>query len=320
MRQAVAQALEGAGKVVIISHQDPDGDALGSTLGLAHMLRAMGKDALAYSAGPIPEEYRFLPGLDGLAPLPDPGQVDLAVLLDCHEPKRTGPEAQAWLARAGAAVVVDHHEGEAAFGTAWVAPEHAATSQMLAELAQERGWPLGPEAAQCLFVGVQTDTGSFRYANTTPRVLRTAAALVAAGAKPWDASQEVYATRPKRLKLLGRIMDGLETHAGGLLAYAQVTAEDFAATGTAVEDLENVVEALRGIPGVEVGILLRQEDGGIIKGSLRARGRVDVAQVALDLGGGGHKNAAGFKLQGQLSQVRQRVLELVAPLVEAVRG
>ena len=214
--------------------------------------------------------------------------------------------------------MVDHHQGEADFGRAvWVDPSRAATSQMLAELARAADWPLTAEAATCLFAGLQTDTGSFRYSNTTPQALRVAADLVEAGADPWAISQEVYATRPRRLRLLGRVLEDTELLAGGRLALAAVSQAQLQSLGCDSRDLEDAVEALRGIPGVEVAALLRELPGGGVKASLRSRGRVDVAAVALALGGGGHKSAAGMRLDMDLAAARHLLAERLRRALDA---
>lgn len=316
----VAEMIKEAQRVLVVAHRDPDGDALGSSLGVMHFLRAAGRKVFVHSAGPIPEEYAFMPGIDEITQdLPRASEIDLAVLLDCHQPDRAGASAGELLARLPKTAVVDHHQGQADFGQArWVAPDYAATSEMLVFLAERAGFPLNPQAATCFFVGVQADTGSFRYSNTTPRLLRVAAQLVEQGADPWAVSQEVYATRPRRLRLLSRVLESLALEAGGLLAVAQATLADFKATGCGPDDLENAVETLRGIPGVEVGLLLRELAEGGIKVSLRARGRVDVAQVAASLGGGGHKNAAGLRMDGDLAAARQKLTGLFSSKLEAL--
>ncbi|MCF8032225.1 MAG: bifunctional oligoribonuclease/PAP phosphatase NrnA [Desulfarculaceae bacterium] len=309
----LSAALDSAQRVLIVSHLLPDGDALGSSLGLAHMLAARGKEVKLYSAGPIPEEYGFLPGLDQVKnDLPDASWVELAVLLDCHQPERTGDKSGPYLAKLPRVAVIDHHQGEASIGQAvWVDPGYAATSEMLAELAHEQSWEMSPEAATCLFVGVQTDTGSFRYSNTSPRCFRAAARLSEAGAEVWAISQEVYATRPKRLRILGRIMDSLELSQQGRLAMSQITLTELNRVEGGPADLEQAVETLRLIPGVEVSALLRETPSGAIKVSMRSRGKVDVSSVAIALGGGGHKNAAGVTLEGNLAGVRRQILGLL---------
>ncbi len=308
--RAVIDLLAPARRVLVLAHFDPDGDALGCTLGLMHLLAAAGKEPFAYSAGPLPPEYGFLPGLDRLhSKLPEAGEVDAAVLLDCHQPARAGRAAEEFLpALADRAAVVDHHEGAVDFGAAsWVEPGFSATAEMLTIMAPEAGWRMTPEAATCLFTGVLTDTGSFRYANTTPRALRQAAELVEAGAGPWQVSQEVYATRPERVRLMCRLMEGLGMEAGGRLAVAAVSLAEMAEMGVGPKDMDQMVEILRGIPGVQVSALFRELDGGAVKVSLRSRGLVDVAAVALELGGGGHRNAAGMRLAGDLDGVRRQV-------------
>lgn len=315
---AVSGLIKKARSVIISAHRDPDGDALGATLGLMHMLRAVGKDVTAYSSGPLPEEYEFLPGVDNLTDRVD-GVFDLAVLVDCHDAPRVGPLGPDVIGSAKAWVAIDHHQGGAEDAkAAWIDTTYAATCQMLVDMAEDMGWTLSPEAATCLFVGLQTDTGSFRYSNTTPQAFLAASKLVAAGAEPWDISQEVYATRPIRLKMLGHIMDHVRKDAQGRLALASVTLEDLDRMQAEAQDLEQAVEAIRGIPGVQVAVLLRQTADGPVKISMRSRGAVDVAAVARKLGGGGHHNAAGARMEGSLDEVATEIRGILMPAVETL--
>jgi phosphoesterase RecJ-like protein len=310
--------LSEAERVLVVSHQDPDGDALGSSLGLMHLLAA-DKEVFVHSAGPIAGEYDFLPGRDRISPeLPPAAEIDLAVLLDCHEPSRAGEAAEELLPQVPKTIIVDHHQGVPKFGQVrWVDPDYSATSEMLVEMAEKTDLPLNPQAATCLFVGLQTDTGSFRYGNTTSRILRIAADLVDNGADPWAISQEVYATQPKRMMLWASIINNLSYLAGGRLAVAQVLQDDLSAAGCGPQDLEQVVETIRSIHGVEVAVLLREMDGGGVKVSLRSRGRVDVAQVAQQMGGGGHRNAAGLRLRQDISSVRRQMIQSLTDKLEA---
>lgn len=317
--QGVIAKLSGAQRVLLVSHHDPDGDALGASLALMYLLEARGAEVKVYSAGPIPPEYRFLPGLERVADqLPPDGWGDLAVLLDCHQLGRTGPQAEAYLRGVDNLAIIDHHQGQVKIdAAAWVDSDRAATCEMLALMAAEAGWPLSREVAVCLFVGIQTDTGSFRYSNCGPQTFRLAGELVAAGADPWEISQEVYSTSLDRMRLWGRVIDGLELLAGGRLAVGRVSLADFAATGCGPEDLENVVEGLRSIRGVEVALLLRQRQEGDVKISIRSRGAHDVSAVAIALGGGGHHNAAGAILAGNLDQARSQVQPMLLQMMEA---
>ena len=314
----VARAIEDAKKVLIVSHRDPDGDALGSSLGMANLLLDRGREIWVYSAGPLPEEYGFLPGMNDVkSEMPPKGWADLAILLDCHQPERAGELAAAYLPGVEKQVVVDHHLGRAEYGDpAWIDASFAATGQMVAELAWEAGWEMNPSAATCLFVGLQTDTGSFRYANATAGVFRSAARLVEHGAEPWPISQEVYATRPRRLAVLGRVLEKIKYEAKGRMVLGGVTLEEMNAMGVDSRDLEDVVEVLRGIPGVEVSAMVRERPEGGIKASLRARGEFDVAKIALSLGGGGHKNAAGFLSPDSLEAVSRKLVSMIAPALE----
>jgi phosphoesterase RecJ-like protein len=314
----VAQALRDAPSLVVLAHRDPDGDALGAILGTAHLLTAAGKVVWPYSAGPIPEEYRFLPGLEMLKDtLPQPGRVELALLLDCHEPQRAGEPAAAFLAAFPRTAVVDHHLGRTSFGNAtWVDSGHAATSEMLTLLAQDLGLPLTAQAATCLYTGLVTDTGRFSYSNTTPQTLGLGAELVRAGADPWAITQEAYSTSLARLRLLARVMNGLQLLHGGRLALAGVSLADLAEMQAVPSDLDRIVEELRSIRGVEVAALLKEAKDGGVKASMRSRGRVDVGSLAIQLGGGGHKNAAGARLEMGLAQAIRHLGELLGSRLE----
>ncbi|MBI4798541.1 MAG: DHH family phosphoesterase [Desulfarculus sp.] len=292
----LAEVLAPARRVLVLAHRDPDGDAIGSVLGLMHLLKSAGKQVFAHRAGQVAEEYAFLPGLELVREdLPQAEDVDLAVLLDCHEPERAQPR--------------------------WVDPGMAATSQMVVLLAQSMGLLLGKPAATCLFVGLQTDTGRFSYSNTTPSALCVAADLVAAGADTWAITQEVYSTSLARLRLFARVTDGLELLAGGRLALAQAKASDLVELGCPPSDLDRIVEEYRAIRGVEVAALLKEIDQHSVKASLRSRGRVDVGALAIGLGGGGHHNAAGAKLEGSLDGAAARLGVLLEErLATALKG
>jgi phosphoesterase RecJ-like protein len=314
----IAAELAGARRVFLAAHRDPDGDALGAVLGLGHLLKAQGKEVFAHLAGEVPAEYRFLPGAEAMrADLPEASWPDLAVLLDCHEPARAGRLAEEFLPRLGRVAVVDHHLGEPGFGQeVWVEPGFAATCEMLALMAGQAGWAMGVEAATCLFVGVQTDTGRFAYSNTRPRTLRLAADLVEAGADPWAITQEAYANSLPRLQLMARVFAGMKLLGGGRAALARVSLADLAELGAVPSDLDRLVEEMRALRGVEVAALLKEVKDGGVKASLRARGRVDVGALAIGLGGGGHRNAAGMKLEGGLDQAEARLSALLAAALE----
>ncbi|MFH1033581.1 MAG: bifunctional oligoribonuclease/PAP phosphatase NrnA [Pseudomonadota bacterium] len=318
----LAEVLAQARRVLVLAHRDPDGDAIGSGLGLMHLLAAQGKQVLVHRAGSVPEEYAFLPGLElARADLPAAGDIDLAVLLDCHEPERAGQMAEPWLKALPRVAVIDHHLGDTAFGDPrWVDPAKAATAQMVTLLAQEAGWPINRQAATCLFVGLQTDTGRFCYSNTTPQTLRVAADLVAAGADPWGITQQVYSTSEGRLRLFSRVLQSLKLLAGGRLALAVSTAGDLEELGCPPSDLDRIVEELRAIRGVEAAVLLKEIDAGSVKASLRSRGRVDVGALALSLGGGGHHNAAGARLEGSLDQAAALISARLEAQLDSLPG
>jgi phosphoesterase RecJ-like protein len=320
MMARIIEELARAQRVLLAAHRDPDGDALGAVLGLMYLLGAQGKEVFAHLAGEVPLEYYFLPGRQNLrTDLPTADWIDLAVLLDCHEPTRAGAAAGELLLRLGRVAVVDHHLGRADFGqTVWVEPGFAATCEMLTLMARQAGWLFGQEAATCFFVGVQTDTGCFVYSNTSPRTLRLAADLVEAGADPWAITQEAYTNGLPRLKLMARVFAGLKLVAGGRVALARASLADMGELGAVPSDLDRLVEELRAIRGVEVAVLFKEVRDGGVKASLRARGQVDVGALAIGLGGGGHKNAAGMRLEGGLDQAEAKLVPLLVAALEGM--
>ena len=320
MNPGILDMLANCRRPLVLAHESPDGDALGSVLGLVHMLKGMGKEAVGYREGQLPDEYRFLPGVqDLITGLPPKAGVDLVVLLDCHEPKRTGSDGKSYLSTAKLpAVVIDHHRGEAKYGDeVWVDPTYAATCEMLAELAAKGGIELSPRAATCLYAGILTDTGSFAHANTSARVLKNAARLVEAGAAPEKIHSEVFATRPVRQFLFCRILEKAQRLMDGRVILATVSLADLAELNARPYDLENVVEGLRNIPGVLAAALIKERSGGGVKLSMRSKGGVDVAGPAMELGGGGHKNAAGCSLDMGIGQAAELTAGLLNRAVEA---
>jgi phosphoesterase RecJ-like protein len=214
-------------------------------------------------------------------------------------------------------VNIDHHMGNPGYGIAhWVDVDAPAVAVMFAELARRMGWPIDPLAASCLLVGLTTDTGGYRFSNTTPRAHAAAANLVEDGASPELVSKWVYESQSEgSVRLLGKMLATLSIDGGGRIASVFVTREMFRAAGAEAGDSENLIDVPRGIAGVDCVVLLREIGEGEWKISLRSRGEVDVQSIAKRHAGGGHYNAAGCKSKGELDAVRQLfVRELTAAL------
>jgi phosphoesterase RecJ-like protein len=217
---------------------------------------------------------------------------------------------------------IDHHiTNPAEWPLTWLAPSASATGEMVYELIQRLGVPMDREIALCLYTAIFTDTGSFRYSNTTPKSMRIAAELIEAGADPWLVTENVYESFAyRRIKLLGNVLAGVERSEDGRIAWVVVTEELLRRFGASSEDTENFINFVRSTKGVEVAILFRQTAALQYKISLRSKGRVDLSGLAQSLGGGGHKNAAGSMVDGTLDEVKKRVIGAVNNAVEAQLG
>lgn len=306
-KQACADALRGADRVLIVAHVNPDADALGSSLALAEGLKALGKRPGIYVDGPVPSTFSFLP-LSGLRVGLEEGGWDTGVVLDCPSLDRTGPAAAA-LAGCPTLVNIDHHPGNAGFAhAAWAEPAAAATGELVHGVLVALGAPIGPAAALGLYAALADDTGGFRYSNTTSATLRLAADLVDLGVRPAEVAQSLFDRwTPQGLRLLGAALARIETLAGGAAALAVLDRGLFAACGASDEDADPVINYLRGLEGVRVAAVLREAAPGKQRLSLRSFGAVNVSALAGQFGGGGHACAAGATLPDGLDEAAERV-------------
>jgi phosphoesterase RecJ-like protein len=314
---AVAAVLRNEDDFLVTAHQSPDADALGSLLAFGRICDQLGKRATLLCLDPVPDNLRFLPGLERLVPDLPSKRHDRLILLDCNTPDRVGPEFDAARPFARAAVL-DHHLTEQPFGDpAYVRPSAAATGEIVVELAAELG--LSPDAAfaTCAYTAIVGDTGGFRFSNTTPRILRMAADLVAAGASPQAIAAAFFGGVPeRRVRLLADALAGLELHHDGRVAMLIIDQALLAKHGANRNDLEGFIDHARTIRGVEVAVQLREHAPGDWRASLRATGDVNVERVAAGFGGGGHKPAAGCPLKGDRDAVRAAMLQALGRALE----
>jgi len=298
----------------VCGHLNPDGDTIGSVLGLSLALRSAGVEAIPTLTRPgdAPDLYAFLPGFADYRVAADlePAEVFLAV--DSPTLERLGDASG--LARAsGRLLAIDHHPDcrKHCFVNAWVDPEMAAAGQMVWHLLPELGVEPTPQIASCLYVALITDTGRFSYGNTDAAVMHDAAAMISVGADPFDLYTRVYESRSCAfLKLLGTVLARLELANGGRVAYSWLSDEDMTSVGAAVAETENLVDMVRTVGGVDVAVLVKCFDSEC-RVSLRAKGDFDVATVARAMGGGGHRAAAGFTAQGSRDRVLTDLLSLL---------
>lgn len=298
---------------LIAAHERPDGDALGSELGLAQMLRQLGKEVLVYSQDPTPDNYRFLPGSDTIVhALPPLERFEVAIIVDCSELPRVGREHER-IARVPQLINIDHHVSNGGFCEAsLIDPQASSTGELIWRLAAHMGLPVSREVANCLYTAILTDTGGFRYGNTRRETLLAAAELVGAGADPQWISENVYeANPPAKIRLLAAVLPTLSLDAGGRVGSLAVTRQAMAAAGALPEHTEGFVDLPRTIRGVEISILYTEIGEGSFKLSLRSKGSVNVERVARAFGGGGHVNAAACRIEGELADIRRRMLDAI---------
>ena len=313
----VAGAIRDHQSFVLLEHEKPDGDSIGSGLAMVQALRSMGKQAILVSADPHPAVYDFLPGRPYYTRSaylePADFSPEVAIFLDCTDPERAGDALK--LAQGKVWLNIDHHVSNSRFGDArLVDPGASATGEIVFRLLESMGAEITKDIATCLYVAIVTDTGGFRYQNTTSECMRVAASLLERGVSAWSVAEQVFETRTvSSLLLLGRVLSTLRLYRGGKIASVVVTREMMKAAGATPEETEGIIAYPRSIAGVEVALFFREnEDGKSFHVSLRSRSRVDVAEVAVSLGGGGHPRAAGATVEGDLEQVTSKVMEALS--------
>ena len=322
--QAVVAALRDNDRFVVTSHEAPDGDALGSLLGMGLALRKLGKDAVMFLGGPapLPGEYRFLElekrGLQRELP-PDFGDRVL-VAVDCASASRVGAEPGV-VAAARFTVNIDHHHDNPRFGDVnLIVAEASSTGEVLADVFEELGVALTPEIAEALYIALVTDTGRFQYANTTPKALRLAAELVESGADVHRVFQGVYENvQFAKLKLLARALERARVLEGGEIVVSHLLRDDFEAVGASEPYSEGIIDVLRSVEGSAVSALIREppRDGvPARKVSLRSSvDEIDVSAIARKSGGGGHRGAAGFSSDLSVEDLTDFIVREVAAQV-----
>ena len=318
----ILSALKEADSVLVATHIYPDGDALGSQLALGECLESLGKNVFLYSEEKVSHLYDFLPGCGKLRhSLPDLSGIDCVVSVDCADRLRLGQAAD-HLLTAKRLIMIDHHAGHKLFGDLqWVDPSRASTGEMVYDLVVALGAEISPDAAYCLYTALVSDTGSFVYSSTTADTFRVAAELVGLGVKPSDVAGKLFDNfTVNRLNLLKLVLDSLEIHSDKRVAIITVTGEMFGQTGTVPADTENFINYPRSLASVRVAAFIKETRPGVVSVSLRSKGSdCDVAALAAEFGGGGHRNAAGFKLvDADRISVRKDLLEKMERLVTAL--
>ena len=307
---AVADAIRSRDRFLVTTHENPDGDALGSLLAVKLALDALGKDVVMYLSGetPLPREYSWMP-LDNLRrSLPDDAAGRVLLALDCANESRLGPDPEV-LASAPLVVNVDHHHDNSRFGGVnAVVADASSTGEIVRDLLGHLDVELTPDMAEALYIALVTDTGRFQYANTTPKALRLAAELVEAGADVHKVFQDVYeSVQFAKLKLLARALERAQIYEGGRLVISYLLRTDFTEVGAAEPYSEGIIDYLRMAEGAEMAALIREpprREGPRRRVSLRASNdELDVSAIARKSDGGGHQQAAGFSSDDSVDEI-----------------
>jgi phosphoesterase RecJ-like protein len=307
---AAVKALRSHDRFLVTTHENPDGDALGSLLAMTLALQQLGKDAVMYLAGhaPLPGEYTFMP-LDELRrELPADAGERVLLAVDCANESRLGPDPEI-LHRAPFTIDIDHHHDNTRFGNVnLIVPDASSTAEVLRDVFRELGIEITPEIAEALYIALVTDTGRFQYANTTPKALRLAAELVEAGADIHRVFQGVYeSVQFAKLKLLARALERAQVYEGGALVVSYLLRDDFREVGAAEPYSEGIIDYLRAVEGAIVSVLIREpprSDGPTRRVSLRSSSdEVDVSAIARQSKGGGHRQAAGFSSELSVDEI-----------------
>lgn len=312
--QRVKEILDSGRSFIVATHIFPDGDAVGAELALAHILRRLGKRVLIVNEHPVPRTYRFLdPRASAKVYTPYMARriagCDAAFVVDVGALERLGRVGNDIKRIGMRTVCIDHHKTNDRFAAVNIIDTSAAsTGELIHELAKTLGVPLTAAAARCLFVATATDTGWFRFANTTPRALQLAAELVEQGARPDSIYEAVYETLGwQRMALMKRVLGTLRSECDGRIAYFYATRRMLRATGASEEDTDGLVDLPRVLRDVQLTIFFRESDDKI-KVNLRSKRGPAVDQLARKYGGGGHARAAGIAMRGRLAAVMQAIL------------
>ncbi len=318
--QQAADSLQAAKRVLVVGHERPDGDAVGSTVGVGLIAEALGADVCYFNVDPVPFNLQFLPRAERVTrELPAGWKPDVTVIVDCAQRSRVGerfPE-EGW----GETVICfDHHKTfDANVADILVRDiEAAATAELVYELARTCEVELTVELAKPLYCALLTDTGSFRYGKTRPATMERGAALLRAGVDAWDVASQIYESEPiERMRLMSEVLNTLDIAADGKLATIVITDEMFERTGANPDMTDGLVNLARAVRGVEVAAQLVQQTDGTFRIGMRSRGNIDVASVAEHFGGGGHKNAAGFASSLGLDELKRSLGEALLSVIKA---
>ena len=310
-RAEIIRVIRENKRFLISSHVNPEGDSLGSALALRGLLVKLRKKVEVIWDGPVPEAYRFLPGTSSVRGKPS-GSYDAAFIVDCPTLKRIGL-VQRFIVQEKPLCVIDHHISNERFGTVnWIDPRSAAVGEMIVLLFQALKVKMDLDDATNLYVSIVTDTGSFRYSNTTARVHALVSKLIGLGVRPAPVTCELYESYPlSSRRLLAEALKTLTVEYRGKMAWIEVTQKMISACKSSPEETEGIVDFARSLKGVRVAVFFREEENGEVKVSFRSKGSFNVDRIASHFGGGGHRAASGCVVRKKLKEAEELVLKEV---------
>ena len=310
MIQQIVEKITNNQRFLVVAHENPDGDAIGSTLGLANALREMGKEVVALNVDPVPEIMRFLPGSDQMVvSLPADAEFDVAFVLDSGDVARAGVPVNDLCKTL---INIDHHPHSHFGDICYLDTSASATAVMICRILDACDYRLSLDVATPLYLGIISDTGSFRYSSANQESFQVAGRLVGMGVDTWDVASRLYESlAPERMRLLGLVLPTLDISSCGRYASLAMTDDILHLSGASEEHTDGFVNYPRAIRGVEVALFFRQVADKEYKVSFRSRGSIDVGSMARELGGGGHHNAAGAQVSGTLEDARAQVSRLL---------
>lgn len=317
----ILDAIRRAKTICVVGHIRPDGDCIGSQVGLALALQNFGKQVTVWNQDLVPQKLRFMVP-NGLVRKPESGQkFDLVIATDCASFERLGTVGKA-IEQHRDFINIDHHESNTRYAKLnWVSARVPATGELIYELIKHAGWPVTPAIADCLFTAISTDTGSFGYPSTTPGTYHVAADLVRHGANLARVCNEVYQSYPmSRAKLLRHVFNNFRTTHDDQIAWFWLRKRDYARTGADTNDSEGLIDHIRDIEPVIVACVFEEVEPELTRISLRSKSdRVNVNEIAGKFGGGGHAAAAGARVPGKPLSVQRRVIAAIKKALDAAQ-
>lgn len=307
--QKIKKTIESSKTTLVSAHEDPDGDTIGSMIALSLLLRNLGLQVTMYSPDPIPHIYAFLPNIDEVKrEIKSGSHFDLGIAVDAGDIKRV----RIPIDKISRTVInIDHHPDNTMFGHINYVERVSSVAEQIYKLCGFLGIKIDRDMAECLYAAMITDTGNFRYENTTVETFKIAADLLKAGADPNKIAINIYDTKSiSSLRILAEALRKIDSTPDGRIVWAEVTKEMMKGTSASSEDLTGIVDHLRSVKGAEVAILFREEEKRV-KVNFRSKEKINVSKIAKSLGGGGHIRAAGCVIAGKLHDVKKKVIDKV---------